>query len=180
MGLTIFGIRGTFQGWVDPTIPISAFGLTIQKQVSGTVSLRWLYDNISDKYWSGKTSSYRLWEISYPREVIDKLISMGKRYIVVSGIKTNIYHYNYATPESEITVFCRYSIADSSGESSGGKNGAGSYSYGPRDIEMFISKSNNRRLNGSSIVIKCEGFSPRASGAVNITYSLSIESIYFK
>ena len=104
MGLTIFGIRGTFQGCVDPTIPISAFGLTIQKQVSGTVSLRWLYDNISDKYWSGKTSSYSLWEISYPREVIDKLISMGKRYIVVSGIKTNIYHYNYATPESEITV----------------------------------------------------------------------------
>lgn len=180
MDLTIFGIRGTFQGWVDPTIPISAFGLTIQKQVSGTVSLRWLFDNISDKYWSNTTSSYRLWEISYPREVIDKLISMGKRKIVISGIKTNIYHHNYGSPMSEITVYYNYLPPEILEKSAGDKKGAGSYSYGPRDIEMFISESNNRKLDKSYIVIKCEGYRPTNLGASNITYSLTVGSIYFK
>ena len=177
--ITIFGIRGTWVGWVDPTIPISAFGLTIQNQVSGTVSLLWLYNNISDKYWSSKTSSYSLWKISYPEETIEKLLAMGKELVVMSNVRSTLNHYNYATPESEITVCYRYrSIYDVYSYYIDGKNGGGSSSGGPYDVKIPLRRVSDK-LYYSYIVIKCDGFSPRVSNAANITYSLSVGSIYF-
>ena len=178
-GITIFGIRGTFTGWVDPTIPISVTGITIQKPVSGTVNLRWLYDNISDKYWSNKTSSYTLWQILYPKDTVDKLVSMGKTFVIMSNVKSTLYHHNYSTPESSIEIRGYHGIGAATYKHNlDGKNGAGSSSGGPYDAKIPLTRLGDK-LSESCILIMCDGFSPRASGARNITYSLSVGSIYF-
>ena len=143
------------------------------------MSLRWLYDNISDKYWNNSYSSYNLWGIRYPEETIDKLISMGKTYVVMSNVRVGINHSNHFAPESSIDLRAYHDIGAATYKRNlDGKNGKGSSSGGPYDVNIPLTWGGDK-LNSSDINISCNDFYPGGGKASNITYSLTVGSIYF-